>query len=67
MCEDHCPEVFKILEDGIAYVKQDEQVLNDPGGASSLALVPARFEQAVIDAATVCPGECIFVELDPEI
>jgi ferredoxin len=65
LCEDHCPDVFVILDDGIAYVKQDDETLNDPGGSSSLALVPTRHEQAVVDAATICPGECIFVEIAP--
>ena len=64
LCEDLCPEVFKILEDGIAYVREDDVVLNDPGGSGSLALVPPRLEQAVVDAATVCPGECIFIEVE---
>ena len=40
LCMDHCPEVFTLLEDGIAYVKEDGQVLNDPGGPESLARVP---------------------------
>lgn len=62
ICTDHAPEVFRILEDGIAYVVEDGQVLNDPGGAASLAVVPLRSEQAVIDSASECPGECIFIE-----
>lgn len=69
LCQDICPDVFVILDDGIAYVKQpngtpDGEVLNDPGGSASLALVPAKLEQAVVDAATVCPGECIFIEVE---
>jgi ferredoxin len=39
-------------------------VLNDPGGSGSLAWVSPRHVRAVIHAAEVCPGECIFVELD---
>ena len=34
------------------------------GGSGSLAWVPARAEQSVIDAALACPGECIFIEMD---
>ena len=52
------------LEDGIAYVAEDSEPLNDPGGSGSLAWVPVRHQQAVIDAALACPGECIFIELD---
>jgi ferredoxin len=63
ICTDHCPDVFTILEDGIAYVVEDGEVLNDPGGARSLAEVPERFEQVVLDSSMQCPGECIFVEI----
>jgi ferredoxin len=66
LCTDHVPAVFTLLEDGIAYVKQDGVVLNDPGSAASLAVVPVRLEQAVIEASHNCPGECIFVELEPD-
>lgn len=64
LCVDHCPEVFRQLEDGIAYVVQGQQVLNDPGGAHSLAEVDWRVRQAVINAAHACPGECIFIEVE---
>ena len=63
LCVDHCPDVFRQLEDGIAYVVQSERVLNDPGGGHSLAHVQLRDEQAVIHAAIACPGECIFIEV----
>ena len=39
LCVDHCHEVFTLLEDGIAYVIDGGQVLNDPGGSGSLATV----------------------------
>jgi ferredoxin len=64
LCEDHCPEVFTLLEDGIAYVVEAGQVLNHPGGPGSLAGVDPRHTEAVLKAADVCPGECIFLELD---
>ncbi len=64
LCLDHAPNVFVQLEDGIAYVAEDGMSLNDPGGSGSLAWVPPRNEQAVIDAALGCPGECIFIEMD---
>jgi ferredoxin len=66
LCVDYAPEVFTILEDGIAYVVDSGRVCNDPGGAVELARVPARFEKAVVDAAIVCPGACIMVEEDAE-
>jgi len=55
--------VFTLLDDGIAYVVQDGQVLNDPGGSGSLASVDDRYHQSVVDAALACPGECIFIEV----
>ena len=63
ICEDLCPEVFVILEDGIAYVQEPDRVMNDPGGHTGLARVAAQHEDLVIEAARGCPGECIFVEL----
>lgn len=64
LCVDHCHDVFTLLEDGIAYVVEAGQVLNDPGSSGSLAEVPVRHVGSVIKAAEVCPGECIFIELD---
>lgn len=64
LCEDHCPEVFTLLDDGIAYVREDGHTLNDPGGSGSLARVADRHMVQVVQAADVCPGECIFIEID---
>ncbi|MGH9185961.1 MAG: ferredoxin [Acidimicrobiales bacterium] len=63
LCTDHAPAVFTLLEDGIAYVKEHGRVLNDPGGAASLAAVPRALERDVVAAAEDCPGECIFIEI----
>jgi len=65
LCVDHCPDVFVLLEDGIAYVKEGGEVQNDPGGSGSLAAVSARNISDTIHAAELCPGECIFVEVEP--
>ena len=64
LCVDLCPDVFVQLEDGIAYVAESGEPLNDPGGAGSLADVTTRDFSAVVQAADVCPGECIFVEIN---
>jgi len=45
LCVDHCPDVFVQLEDGIAYVAERGEPLNDPGGAGSLAVVVVRDTQ----------------------
>ncbi|MGI9053502.1 MAG: ferredoxin [Ilumatobacteraceae bacterium] len=67
LCVDHCPDVFVQLEDGIAYVREAGTTLNDPGGSGSLAPVPLRLVQQAINAAEACPGECIFIEIDPPV
>jgi len=54
------------LEDGIAYVAERGVALNDPGSSGSLAIVEQRNHLAVVQAAEVCPGECIFIEIDDE-
>jgi len=64
LCEEICPSVFTLLDDGLAYVKQDDTVMSSPGGAEGLAVVPAEFEDAVTEASEECPGECIFIEKD---
>ena len=62
LCEEICPAVFTLLDDGLAYVKEADRVLSDPGGAASTAEVPTALEDAVQEAAEECPGECIFIE-----
>ena len=64
LCVDACPDVFVLLEDGIAYVQDEACVYNDPGGATCTAHVDPDVENAVVDAALQCPGECIFIEVD---
>jgi ferredoxin len=63
LCEEICPDVFTLLDDGLAYVKDGSAVKN-PGGASNPAAVPANLEDAVVEASEECPGECIFIERD---
>ena len=64
ICEDYCPDVFVILGDGIAYVREGATVMNDPGQSDGLARVRAAHEHLVMSAAVDCPGECIFIESD---
>ena len=67
ICTDYAPQVFTILEDGIAYCVEESpygrKVFNDPGGSFELARVPREAEAAVIHATEECPGECIFIEV----
>src|ERR1019366_3188038 len=62
LCEEIAPAVFTLLDDGPAYVKEGDQVKNEPGGSAGLALVPDDLEDAVTEASEECPGECIFIE-----
>ena len=62
LCIDHCPDLFVLLEDGISYVRDGDEVQNDPGGAEGLVEVPEHHEAAAVAAALDCPGECIFIE-----
>ena len=62
LCEEICPDVFSLQDDGLAYVKDGTEVQNDPGGSQSMVEVPNTLEDAVTEAAEECPGECIFIE-----
>jgi ferredoxin len=62
LCEEICPDVFTLLDDGLAYVKDDGGVKNDPGGAAGMVAVKPDLEDAVVEASEECPGECIFIE-----
>jgi len=64
LCEEICPSVFTLLDDGLAYVKEGVDVKSTPGGADGVAVVPAGMEDAVTEASEECPGECIFIEND---
>lgn len=60
LCELIEPRVFAIGDDGLAHVRQDDQVL--PPGPEHAAVVPAGCEDDVRDAGESCPGGCIRVE-----
>jgi ferredoxin len=62
LCEEIAPAVFTLLDDGLAYVKEGDKVLSDPGGPEGLAGIPDGMLDAVVEAAEECPGECIFIE-----
>ncbi len=64
LCEEICPEVFTLLDDGLAYVKEGDKVFNNPGGSAGQANFPDELTEAVIESAEECPGECIFIEVD---
>lgn len=66
LCEEIAPDVFVLLDDGLAYVKEGDTVYaaasGNPQGADGMVAVPEGHNDAVIEAADECPGECIFIE-----
>lgn len=64
LCEEIAPDVFTLLDDGLAYVKDGAKVFSEPGGAAGLANIPDNLLDAVVESAEECPGECIFIEAD---
>ena len=66
LCEEICPDVFILLDDGLAYVKDRDGVHAESMGRSQGTagkVVPAdALGGLVLEAADECPGECIFVE-----
>jgi ferredoxin len=67
LCEEIAPDVFTLLDDGLAYVKEGGKVFDGsapdrPKGADGLANFPDSQLDAVVEAAEECPGECIFIE-----
>lgn len=60
LCVQLAPSVFEFDVDGLAYVKDESGELRTEPGAS--VPVPHRCVAEVIESATGCPGDCIFVE-----
>ena len=63
LCVEIAPDVFVMDSDGLAYVAEGGVQLPG-GGPDTLASVPEGQEEAVIEAAEDCPGECILIEVD---
>ena len=66
LCEEIAPDVFTLLDDGLAYVKEGSTVYaeakGNKQGADGLANIPEGQLDGVIESAEECPGECIFIE-----
>ena len=63
LCEQIAPDVFTRFDDGLASVREGETIYSDPGGPEGLAVVPDGQEEATIESAEECPGECIYLEV----
>ena len=64
LCEEIAPDVFAMLDDGLAYVKDGDKILSEPGGAEAVAPIPEALLEATIESAEEGPGEGIFIEVD---
>lgn len=66
LCEEIAPDVFVLLEDDLAYVREGPKIYaeteGNPQGTSGVAMVPAGQEDLTVESAEECPGECIFIE-----
>ena len=66
LCAEIAPDVFTIMDDGLAYVKEGDKIyasaVGNPEGASGLASFADDRLEDVIESAEECPGECIFIE-----
>ena len=66
ICVEIAPDVVALLDDGLAYDKDDAdggKILSEPCGVQALAAVKGGTEDGVIESAEECPGECIFIEV----
>ena len=66
LCEEIAADVFTLLDDGLAYVKEGDKVYAAakglPQGAEGMANFADIRLDAVVEAAEECPGECIYLE-----
>ncbi len=66
LCEEIAPDVFVLLDDGLAYVREAETIYASAEGNAEGAEGMASFSEAqvdlVVESAEECPGECIFIE-----
>jgi ferredoxin len=66
ICEEIAPDVFVLLDDGLAYVREGDKIFaeaeGNPQGAEGLANFSDDLMDAVVESAEECPGECIFIE-----
>lgn len=55
LCEDICPEIFGMGDDGLAHVKG----CAGTGDGEDAVTVPEGLEETVLDAEAQCAGECL--------
>ncbi len=66
LCEEIAPDVFTLLDDGLAYVREGAKVFatakGNEQGAAGVANFADSMLDVVVESAEECPGECIFIE-----
>ena len=66
LCEEIAPDVFVLLDDGLAYVRDGDKIFaaseGNAEGANGLAEFPDSQMDLVVESAEECPGECIYIE-----
>jgi len=55
LCEELCPSVFELRDDGLAHVRGEA-----PSGGAPGVEVLSEAEDAVLEAQAQCAGECIY-------
>jgi len=65
LCEEIAPDVFVLLDDGLAYVREGATIYakaeGNSEGADGVADFPDSQLDIVVESAEECPGECIFI------
>lgn len=68
LCGEICPDVFVLMPDGVAYVRDESGIMaaseGSPQGYAGMVTVKDQDFEFVAEAAEECPGECISVEAD---
>ena len=54
LCEEIAPAVFTLLDDGLAYVKDGDKVLSDPGGAEGIAPIVSASKRMQAKNVVIC-------------
>jgi ferredoxin len=66
LCEEIAPDVFVLLDDGLAYVREGETIYaaaeGREEGEKGLAGFADDQMDLVVESAEECPGECIYIE-----
>lgn len=65
ICAEVAPDSIVIIG-SLAYTRDGDRIMaeaeGNPQGAAGIVAVPAGSEDLVLEAAELCPAECIYVE-----